>query len=87
MTPENIIGYVAAFLTTVAFLPQTIKVIYTKDTKSLSLIGYSLFFVGVLLWEIYGILNEQYPIIIANIITAILTFIILFYKIKDLKNS
>lgn len=76
------IGYIAAFLTTSSFLPQTIKTIRTKDTSGLSLVMYSFFTLGILFWLIYGIQLQEAPIIIANSITLILSSIILGMKVR-----
>lgn len=77
----ELIGYAAATLTTVSFLPQAIMTIKTRDTESLSMGMYSLFATGVLLWLIYGIYLENQAIIIANAITFVLAAIILGFKI------
>ncbi len=79
----ELIGYFAAFCTTVSFLPQAIKTIKTRDTHALSLMMYSLFTIGVLLWLYYGITINDLPIILANLITAVLAGIILFFKIRN----
>jgi len=78
----SIIGNIAALLTTISFLPQAIKTIKTKDTGSLSFPMYLLFVTGVSLWLIYGMLNNQMPIIIGNLITLILAGIILGFMVK-----
>jgi MtN3 and saliva related transmembrane protein len=84
---SSIIGNVAAFLTTFSFLPQALTIIKTKDTQGISLPMYLMFFVGVILWLFFGILENQMPIIIGNCITLVFSGIILFYKISDtLKN-
>ena len=80
--PE-IIGYLAATLTTVSFLPQAILTIKTKDTESLSLSMYSLFTVGVFLWLIYGVYISDKAIIFANAITFVLAASILSFKIYN----
>ena len=82
ITPE-IIGYVAASLTTASFLPQAILTIKTKDTESLSLGMYSLFTLGVFCWLIYGITISDKAIIFANSITFILAASILSFKIYN----
>ena len=76
------IGFFAAFCTTVAFLPQAIKVYKSKSTKDISLYMFLIFTIGVLSWLIYGIIISDLPIIFANAITLILSFFILIYKIK-----
>lgn len=78
----NMIGFLAAMLTTFSFLPQAIKVIKTKDTSGISLVMYSMFVLGVLLWAIYGIVSNDLPLIIANTVTFIFAGVVLFYKIK-----
>jgi len=76
------IGYLAAFGTTVSFLPQAIKTIQTKNTSGISLAMYSLFTAGTLLWLIYGIMSGSLPVAVANTITFIFASIILVYKIR-----
>lgn len=78
----EVLGYFAAFCTTISFLPQTIKTIKTKDTSGLSLSMYSLFFIGVGSWFIYGFVISNYPLMIANGITILLSGIILMMKLK-----
>jgi MtN3 and saliva related transmembrane protein len=77
----DIIGYIAATLTTASFLPQAILTIKTKDTDSLSLSMYSIFTLGVLFWLIYGVYKSDNAIIFANAITLLLASSILFFKI------
>ena len=76
------IGFFAALCTTVAFLPQAIKVYQTKSTKDISLLMFLIFTVGVLSWLIYGFIINDYPVILANAVTLILSLFILYYKIK-----
>ena len=80
-----IIGNIAAFLTTMSFLPQAIKTIRSKNTRQLSLPMYVMFVSGVALWLFYGILNNQLPIILGNALTLIFAGIILVYKLRDLR--
>jgi len=78
----TIMGFVAAFLTTCAFLPQVIKTWRMKETRDISLWMYLIFTIGVSLWLGYGILIGDYPIAIANGATLILALIILIAKIR-----
>jgi len=80
----EIIGYLAAFLTTVSFLPQAIKTIKTKDTSGISLLMYSVFLIGVLFWGAYGILLKSLPMILANIVTILFAGTIWMYKVKGI---
>ena len=76
------IGIIAAFLTTLSFIPQAWQVIKTKDTSGISLGMYAMFVAGVFLWMIHGINIRDVAIIAANGITLVLASIILVYKIK-----
>ena len=80
-------GYFAAILTTLAFLPQLIKTLKTKKAEDVSLITLIMFLTGVLSWIIYGYKISSTPILIANIITFILNFLILIFKINFSKKS
>ena len=81
MTNIDVLGFTAAFLTTVSFLPQAIRVIRTKDTSSLSLAMYSIFTLGVALWLWYGAIKNDYAMIVANGITLVLAALILAIKV------
>lgn len=77
------LGYLAAFLTSISYIPQALRTIRTKDTKSLSLGTYFLLSLGVLLWLIYGLFLGDGPIIVANVITLSLCTTILLIKIRN----
>ena len=77
----EIFGYIAAVLTTAAFLPQLIKTLKTKKADDVSLITLIMFIIGVLCWIIYGYKISSIPILIANLITLILNLLILISKI------
>ena len=82
----ELIGLLAAILTTTAFIPQVYKVIKTKSVKGLSLTTYLIFTTGVLFWLIYGLLKSSISMIIGNGITFLLAFSILYYILKN-RNS
>ena len=79
---ENIIGYLGAFCTTIAFLPQAIKVYKTKHTKDISLGMFLLLNIGMIIWLFYGLMITSLPVIISNSITSIFGLCILSMKIK-----
>lgn len=79
----EILGYIAATLTTASFLPQAILTIRTRDTDGLSLSMYGTFTLGVFLWLIYGIYLNNHVIVLANSITLFLASIILSFKIYN----
>ena len=66
------LGLVAAAFTTLAFLPQVLKVWRTKQAADLSLTTYGLFCMGIVLWLVYGLLIRDIPIIAANVVTLAL---------------
>jgi len=78
----TIIGFIAATLTTSAFLPQVIKTWKTRSTRDISLGMFSALGIGILLWFTYGMLINSLPIIFANIFSFISVAIILFFKLK-----
>lgn len=82
MEIETIIGFSAAILSTIAFLPQAIKVWKTKSAKDLSVKTFVILVAALSMWLIYGILKNDLPIISANMITLALVGSILYYKIK-----
>lgn len=79
----SIIGNAAAFLTTISFLPQALKIIRSGQTRQLSLPMYLLFVSGVSLWLVYGIKEQQLPIILGNAVTLLLSGIILIFKLRE----
>lgn len=86
MTPDpsaqELVGYGAAFLTTLSFLPQAWLTFRTRDVRGISLGMYSVFTVGVALWLVYGLMMGAWPIIAANAVTLALASIILGMKIR-----
>jgi len=82
MTFAEIIGFVAATLTTLSFYPQAYKIIKTRDTASISLVMYSIINVGLILWLVYELMIGDMPIILANAFTLLASLTILFLKIK-----
>ena len=79
----EIIGLLAAFLTTSAFIPQVYKIYKEKKADGISLTMYVILLIGVLLWLLYGILIGSLSIIIANGITALLQLSIIIFKLKN----
>ena len=81
MTSIDLVGYSAALLTTIAFMPQAWLTWRKKKTDEISLGMYALFTTGVALWFAYGVLMMAWPIIIANGITLALALAILVMKL------
>lgn len=75
-------GYLAAAMTTLAFVPQAIKTIRTGDTRGISLGMYVVFTIGIAFWLVYGIALQSTPMILSNIVTFMLSATILGLKLK-----
>ena len=82
MNSYTTIGFLAAFCTTVSFVPQVIQVMRTKETKGISLGMYIIFTFGIACWLAYGICLGDLPMTISNAITLALAATVLMYKIR-----
>ncbi len=78
---QELIGFAAATLTTLAFIPQALHSWKTRDLSGVSLTMYSLFTLGVALWFAYGICLGAWPIIVANGVTLVLAGVVLILKV------
>ncbi|MBS5386691.1 MAG: SemiSWEET transporter [Clostridiales bacterium] len=76
------LGIIAGIFTTCAFIPQVVRVVQTKETKSISLLMYCISVTGLCLWIIHGLVVKDISVSIANFLTLILSAIILIYKVK-----
>ena len=84
MTPSlaDIIGTIAAVLTTASFVPQVWLTYKTRDVSGVSLGMYSAFTIGVGLWLVYGLLVGAWPIVAANAVTLTMAIAILIMKLR-----
>lgn len=78
----SLIGYLAATLTTLSFLPQAIKVITTRNTQGISGLMYVMFVCGLMMWLIYGLLIEDTAVSMANFLTLMFALPILVIKLR-----
>lgn len=78
----EILGLVAAVLTTSGFLPQIVKTWKTKDVSSLSLPMYLVLCTGMVLWLIYGVLTNSFALVAANTVSSSLTFLLVVFILK-----
>jgi MtN3 and saliva related transmembrane protein len=78
----NFIGYVAATLTTISFLPQLIRVVKLRSARDISLGMFLIFTTGTGFWLIYGIVSHSPPVWIANALTFALSLSILILKLR-----
>lgn len=79
--PADLIGYIAACMTTSAFIPQAWMTWKRKHAEGVSLGMYVILVSGIVLWLTYGILLHAWPIIIANAVTLMLALFILTMKL------
>jgi MtN3 and saliva related transmembrane protein len=82
MNPITIVGLIAASFTTIALLPQLMKVWKTKSTRDISTGMFLLYSSGVFLWFVYGVYLNNLPIILANSLGFIQALVILMFKAK-----
>jgi MtN3 and saliva related transmembrane protein len=84
MSPATIelIGSVAATITTLCWIPQAIKVLRTRDTAAISLVMYLMLAVGLSLWLLYGLLIGSWPLIGSNTVTLVPVLAILVMKLR-----
>ncbi len=78
----TVMGYFAGVCTTSSFLPQAIQIVKTKHTKDLSLSMYSILTSGLILWTVYGLINHDWPLAIANMGTLVLAGWIFIHKLR-----
>lgn len=76
------IGLAAASLTTIAFLPQALKVWRSRSAADISLAMFMLFLSGVALWMAYGLLIGSYPVFLGNLVTFVFALAILVAKLR-----
>ncbi len=79
----EIVGYSAATLTTLAFVPQVLQALRTRDLRDISLSMYIAFCSGIALWLAYGLMVKAWPVVIANIFTLGLAGIVLYLKVRQ----
>lgn len=82
MDSFEIVGFIAAFLTTISFVPQVYKTWKTKEVADLSIVMYLAMFAGVGLWLVYGIHIKSPSMVVANSVTMLLVFLVIIFKIR-----
>jgi MtN3 and saliva related transmembrane protein len=80
------LGLLAGLFTTFALVPQIMRVYKLKSAREISVLFNTSMLLGIILWLVYGIMLGLVPIIIWNIIGAVLTSLLLLTKIKYGRN-
>jgi len=85
----DMVGYTAAVIGIAMFVPQAVQMWRTKETKAVSLMTFLLTNIASLLWLTYGFLTNAKPVILVNSVAALLSFSIIYMKLryKDKKIS
>ncbi len=83
----ELIGLIAGALTSVAMMPQLIKVIKDKNAQDISMLTILVLITGISLWVWYGFLNDELPIILSNAFAVLVNIALLIcsfiYKKKN----
>jgi MtN3 and saliva related transmembrane protein len=82
MDTATLVGLVAGFLTTAAFVPQLLKIWNTRSARDVSLPAFGTFALGLVGWLAFGILKQDFPIILWNAVTLVLAVAILAMKMR-----
>ena len=83
LTMETLVGFVAAFCTTVSYIPQVKKCWQTGSTGDLSLKMLAILATGIALWVVYGIMKGDIVIIVANAVSLLFLLNLLFFKVRE----
>ena len=84
---ENIIGTIAGVLTSVSMIPQLVKVLKEKDVENISWGMIVVLLTGVSLWVVYGILKDEWPIILSNGFSVLVNTTLLIYYLRYRNNN
>ena len=83
----EIIGLIAAVFTTIAFVPQVVKISKKRPAKGVSVSMYVIMFIGICFWLCYGILIDSIAVIAANLVSGILQLVIIVFALIHRKNN
>ena len=81
------IGLTAGLLCTISFIPQVLKIYRAKKAEDISTITFAVFSIGIMMWLVYGFIKKDYPIVIANCMTIVLSLSIVIMKRIYSRNS
>ncbi len=78
----SLTGALAGVLTTIALLPQVVKTWRSRSAADISLAMFAVYFAGILLWLLYGVMLDDWPLIASNAITLFLTAVLLLLTLR-----
>jgi MtN3 and saliva related transmembrane protein len=76
----EIVGHTGAFLSSITFIPQVYKAWQSKSVGDLSLAMMLIVFSSTLVWLVYGVKLNLWPVIICNGIIAVLSLLLIYFK-------
>lgn len=82
MTLLTALGLTAGALTTLGFVPQVVKTWRTKSGHDLSFGTFGALLLGAALWLIYGVLQDDAPLIAANSVALVLQLTVLGLMVR-----
>ena len=81
MHGTELLGLIAGLFTTIAFVPQVVKIWKSKQAQDISFAMFAIFSTGVALWIVYGFIIGSLPVILANSVTFALALAVLILKL------
>jgi MtN3 and saliva related transmembrane protein len=78
----EVIGIAAGTCTALSLLPQLIKLIKEKKAESISVFYLIILFAGLCLWIYYGIMRNDLPIILTNVVSLVINVLVLILSIR-----
>ena len=78
----DILGYSAGAITSLTFLPQVIKTWKERSAKDISLLMFIIAAVNEVMWIVYGVLLDNWVIILTNAIVLSMSFIMIYLKLS-----
>ncbi|NBS18459.1 MAG: hypothetical protein EBS74_01550 [Flavobacteriia bacterium] len=83
----EIIGLIAAILTTFAFIPQVIRIWKKRTSGGVSITMYVIMFLGICTWFVYGTLIDSFAVMVANALSGVLQLLIIVFAVIFRKNT
>ena len=87
MALEEIFGWLAAFFTTLIFVPQLTKAFSTKMTRDISMLMLILAVLGNGAWLGHALLTDNIPLIVCASLIIVMSFILIAFKYTNENNK
>ncbi len=78
----DVLGYSAGAITSLTFLPQVLKTWKNKSAKDISLLMFLIAAVNEIMWIVYGVLLNNWVIILTNAIVLSMSLIMIYFKLR-----